>query len=61
MRIIWQTVRRITNEILGVKGFKGLLTVHSVQYNFNFVVKAFSFLRENVEISNCCYYCVSQN
>ena len=23
MRIIWQTVRRITNEILGVKGLKG--------------------------------------
>ena len=22
-RTIWQTVRRITNEILGVKGFKG--------------------------------------
>ena len=26
MRIVWQTVRRITNEILGVKGFKDLKT-----------------------------------
>ena len=25
MRIIWQTVRRITNEILGVKGFTKML------------------------------------
>ena len=27
MRIIWQTVRRITNEILGVKGLKLLFSM----------------------------------
>ena len=27
MRIVWQTVRRITNEILGVKGLKELTKV----------------------------------
>ena len=27
MRIVWQTVRRITNEILGVKGLKELAKV----------------------------------
>ena len=28
MRIVWKMVRRITNEILGVKGLKVLLKHH---------------------------------
>ena len=30
MIIIWQTVRRITNEILGVKGLKDKESRHSI-------------------------------
>ena len=26
IRIVWQTVRRITNEILGIKGFNAIFT-----------------------------------
>ena len=31
MRIIWQTVKRINNEILGVKGFRQQLAVTVLQ------------------------------
>ena len=31
MRIVWQTVGRITNKILGVKGFKDLKTLLDIK------------------------------
>ena len=30
MKIVWQTVRRIANEILGVKGLKHYVTYHCI-------------------------------
>ena len=44
MRIIWQTVRRITYEILGAKGLKGRFRYIVVQCSNSLINRSFSLI-----------------